>query len=332
MRIGLLYETREQLMAPKAAREETHYHWREPEEVTAVEAALRQRHHRVERLIGVNALLSRRTDSPARQLDLVMNLSVRALSRSRTAIAPALLEQLGLPYTGADAAAKALALNKDWLKPLLAWAGIPTPAWRRYEPGSSVESLPPWPVSILKPVCEGYSLGLERFQNSWGLGALRRRVARLQAAFGAPVLCEERIAGRELTLGVVGNGGAGGYALVGAVETVDADGQPMGERLLDLEAKRRGGFHRRPADLDQPCLQPLRASTLRLMELLGPMDYATLDFRIDGAGRPHLLDLNPDATLHPDRSLAMVAAHAGLAYPDLIEAIVAACRHRHGFH
>jgi D-alanine-D-alanine ligase len=187
-------------------------------------------------------------------------------------------------------------------------------------------------VSILKPACEGYSLGLECFESRWGLEALRRRVTRLQEMFGAAVLCEERIAGRELTLGVVGNGGPGGFALLGAVETVDADGQPIGERLLDLAAKRAGGFHKRAVDLDQPCLQPLRTSTLRLMELLGPMDYATLDFRIDGTGRPYLLDLNPDATLHPDRSLAMVAAHAGLTYPDLIEAIVAVCRHRHGFH
>ncbi len=329
MRIGLLYETRDDLLAGPAAREETHYHWREPEELDAVEGALLQLGHRVERLGDVEALLRQGTAGTGERPDLVMNLSVGALSRSRTAIAPALLEQLGIPYTGGDAAAKALALNKDWLKPVMLWAGIATPAWRLIAPGETVQALPDWPVSILKPASEGYSLGLRRFENAWGLVALRQLVDRLRQDFGGSVLCEELIAGREVTVGVVGNGGEG-IALLGAVETLTADGSALGERLLDLSAKRRGGLAKVAVDLSEPVLQPLRRAALRLVELLGPLDYASFDFRIDAAGTAHLLDLNADATLHPQRSLAHVAAQAGMAYPDLIGAIVAACRRRHG--
>ncbi|MBW4531533.1 MAG: hypothetical protein KME02_12695 [Aphanothece saxicola GSE-SYN-MK-01-06B] len=329
MRIGLLYETREDLLASPAAREETHYHWREPEELDAVEEALLQLGHDVERLGGVEALLRQGMAGAGERPDLVMNLSVGALSRSRTAIAPAVLEHLGIPYTGGDAAAKALALNKDWLKPVMLWAGIATPSWLLITPAEPVQALPDWPVSILKPASEGYSLGLRRFERSWGLKALRELVESLHQDFGGSVLCEELIAGREVTVGVVGNGGEG-IALLGAVETLDADGAALGERLLDLTAKRRGGLAKVAVDLNEPVLQPLRRAVLRLVELLGPLDYASFDFRIDAAGTAHLLDLNADATLHPQRSLTRVAAQAGMTYQDLIGAIVAACRRRHG--
>lgn len=330
MRIGLLYENREQLLAAPGAQEHTHYHWREPEEVAAVAAALRCQGHQVQELVGVEALLQHCVAAGGERPDLVINLSVRTRSRSRTAIAPALLEELAIPYTGADAAAKALALNKDWLKPLLGWAGIATPPWRRYADAAAVEALPPWPVSVLKPSSEGYSLGLERFENDWGLGALRQRVEQLGQAFGGAVLCEQLVAGREITVGLAGPGGPAAWTLLGAVETVDGQGAGLGQRLLDLAAKRQGGYRKLAADLSEPALQPLRSAALGLAELLGPVDYATLDFRIDAEGRPQLIDLNLDATLHPQRSLAMVAAHSGLAYDGLITTIVEACRRRHG--
>ncbi len=58
------------------------------------------------------------------------------------------------------------------------------------------------------------------------------------------------------------------------------------------------------------------------MKLLGPLDYATFDFRIASDGQAYLLDVNADATLYPQRSLAQVARAAGLSYTQLIEAIL----------
>lgn len=317
LKIGLLFEHETDLMSSPNAREETHYHWREPEEVEAVAESLTALGHSVDRVGPLDALLERWRSN---QLpDLVWNLSVRALSRNRTALAPAILEHLGLPYTGGDATAKSLTLNKDFLKPLLQWRGILTPRWYRYRTSEEIQTLPPWSVSILKPACEGYSLGLRRFEATEGLDALRDAVEQLHHLFKAPVLCEELIAGREVTVGVVGNAAP---LLMGAVETVNATGNPLNEQVLDLTAKRRGGFQKIGADLSSPELQKLPGVAQELMKLLGGLDYATFDFRIASDGRAYLLDVNADATLHPQRSLARVAGAAGLSYTELVEAIL----------
>lgn len=319
--IGLLFESQADLLTDAQASEDTHYHWREPAEVEAVTQALTRLGYQVDQIGSVERLLERwRQDALP---EFVWNLSVRALSRSRTAIAPALLEQFGIPYTGADAACKSLVLNKDWLKPLLQWSEIQTPPWYRYSLGEDIHRLPEWEVSILKPACEGYSLGLTRFESSQGLDVLREMVSTLQHQFRSAVLCEPLIVGREVTVGMVGNPGDRAFPILsGAVETLTLNHQPLGDRILDLAAKRRGGFQKVPVDLASPDLALLQAIALKLMRALAPLDYATFDFRVTPEGYAYLLDVNADATLHPERSLAQIAIKAGLTYPNLIELIL----------
>uniref|UniRef100_A0A0C1RCT7 D-alanine--D-alanine ligase n=1 Tax=Tolypothrix bouteillei VB521301 TaxID=1479485 RepID=A0A0C1RCT7_9CYAN len=318
-KIGLLFELEADIMSDLTAKEQTHYHWREPEEVDAVADSLTALGHKVDKIGTLNNLLERWR---CNQLpDFIWNLSVRTLSRNRTALAPAILEQLGIPYTGGDATAKSLTLNKDLLKPVLQWRRILTPPWYRYETGENIQSLPPWSSSILKPSCEGYSLGLRKFDNQEGLTVLRQQVEEIGQSFDAPVLCEEFIAGREITVGVVGNSLP---LLLGAVETVNATGEPLSEQVLDLQAKRQGKFQKIGVDIADSKLQGLQEIALELMKFLGPLDYATFDFRMASDGRAYLLDINADATLHPQRSFAQIARAAGLSYQELIEVILKA--------
>ena len=58
------------------------------------------------------------------------------------------------------------------------------------------------------------------------------------------------------------------------------------------------------------------------MQLFKPLDYATFDFRVSAENKAYLLDINADATLHPQRSLAQIAHHNGLSYKQLIEVIL----------
>ncbi len=314
--IGLLYEQKADLMVTSGASDETHYHWREPEEVEAVATQLQAMGYLVDRIGPLDRLMERWSQDQFP--DLVWNLSVRAQSRNRTALAPALLEQFGIPYTGGDATTKCLALNKDWLKTVLQWRGITTPPWLRYGVDEVVTTLPPWPTSILKPVCEGYSLGLVRWNIQQGLTDLQAKVADLQQQFQSAVLCEKFIAGREITIGIVGNTHP---LLIGAVETVTLNQEPLLNQVLDLTVKRQGGLKKIGVDLSVPAFQPLRQAALDLMRQLGPLDYATFDFRVTPC-QAYLLDVNADATLHPKRSLARVAEMAGFSYGQLIKAIL----------
>lgn len=316
IKIGLLFESQADIMSLPNATEATHYHWRELEEVEAVAESLTALGHQVNKIGTLDALL--KLNSNEKELpDFVWNLSVGVVSRNRTALAPAILEQLGIPYTGGDATVKSLTLNKDFLKPLLQWSGILTPSWHRYDSPEDIKFLPNWSFSILKPSCEGYSLGLQCFDTQEGLTKLQQIVGEMRELFSAPILCEEFIVGREITVGVVGNGLP---VLLGGVETVNASGESLHSEILDLAAKRQGKYQKVGVDLSSG-LTKLKQIVLQLIQLLKPLDYATFDFRISTSGQPYLLDINADATLHPQRSLAQVAYAAGLSYQELIEMI-----------
>ncbi len=318
-KIGILFESQSDIMSNPSAREETHYHWRETEELEAVATNLKELGYEVDLIGTLDALLEkwRQNQLP----EFIWNLSVRTTSRNRTALAPAILEQLGIPYTGGDATVKSLTLNKDFLKPVLQWKGILTPAWYRYGVDEKVVDIPPppWEKSILKPACEGYSLGLQIWEASAGLSDLENKVKQLHQQFQAAVLCEQFIQGREITVGIVGNDAP---VFIGAVETVTKEGKPLLSQVLDLQAKRRGGFQKINLDLYIPQLRKLREISLDLMQLLKPLDYATFDFRVDNNNQAYLLDINADATLNPQRSLAQIALQNGLSYKQLIEVIL----------
>ncbi|NJR17824.1 MAG: D-alanine--D-alanine ligase [Calothrix sp. CSU_2_0] len=311
-------------MSLPTATEATHYHWRELAEVEAVTASLIALGYQVDKIGNLDVLLQRYRNF--QQLpDFVWNLSVGVVSRNRTALAPAILEQLNIPYTGGDTTIKSLTLNKDFLKPLLQWCGISTPDWYRYNSPEDVKSLPPWSSAILKPSCEGYSLGLQRFDIQEGLTKLQQIVSEMRELFAAPILCEEFIVGREITVGVIGNSSP---LLLGGVETVNSKGEFLQEEILDLQAKRQGKYQKIGVDLSAPDLEKLKQIVWQLMQLLKPLDYATFDFRISTDGQPYLLDINADATLHPQRSLAQIAYAAGLSYQQLIEMILNTSRER----
>lgn len=315
--IGILFERQSDIMSNPSAREETHYHWRENEEVEAVATNLKELGYDVDLIGTLDALLERWRQN---QLpEFIWNLSVRTTSRNRTALAPAILEQLGIPYTGGDATVKSLTLNKDFLKPVLQWRGILTPPWCRYGIGEEIVNIPPWEKCILKPVCEGYSLGLQLWEASTGLLELQNKVKQLHQQFQAAVLCEQFISGREITVGVVGNNPP---VFIGAVETLTIEGAFMQEQILDLQAKRRGSFRKINLDLYIPQLWKLRDISFDLIQLFKPLDYATFDFRVSADNQAYLLDINADATLHPERSLAQIAHHNGLSYGELIEVIL----------
>lgn len=272
IKIGLLFESQADIMSLPNATEATHYHWRELEEVEAVAESLTALGHQVDKIGTLNALL--KLSSNVKELpDFVWNLSVGVVSRNRTALAPAILEQLNIPYTGGDATVKSLTLNKDFLKPLLHWNGILTPNWYRYDSPEDIKSLPSWSFSILKPSCEGYSLGLQCFDSQEGLTKLKQIVGEMKELFTTPILCEEFISGREITIGVVGNSLP---VMLGGVETVNASYESLHSEILDLTAKRQGKYQKVGVDLSSSGLIKLKQIVLQLMQLLKPLDYSTL--------------------------------------------------------
>lgn len=321
LHVAIVYERREDLVSPGDAHgDETRYHWREPEEIEALRAAVEQQGHRVTLVAPLDALIEHRP-----RPDVVWNLSVRAHSRNRTVLAPALLELLRIPCVGPDATARAITLNKDLLDPVVRSLSVPTPGSLRFAAAADV-SEPPWPHSVLKPSCEGNSLGMRVYHREEGVDTLRSAVAALVATFGCPVLCQELIAGREISVGRIG-GAVDGESR--ALE-VRVAGGPMGERVIDADAKRRGGLVRVALDPTDPAAAEAIALAAAVAARIGIQDYGTFDFRVDASGRCSLIDVNADAALHPGRTLAQTFSLSGVPYPEMIARIFSASMRRQG--
>lgn len=319
--IGLLYETRQTIFYQHGDRpEDILYHWRESEEIEGVAGALESLGHDVTGIDSTAQLLNGRLRD---NFHLIWNLSVGALSRNRTALAPALLELTALPYTGADVTTKILCLNKQILKPCLVRHGIQTPEWNVIRDPSEASNAMRFPEFVLKPACEGYSLGVRKFTQSDSIGDVQDCVARLIEDFQVPVLCEQVIPGREITIGLIA-----GFEQWGAVETVIGDRGSMGADILDVPTKRHGSSRKIPVDTSDTAVRAAWTVANRLMSKFEPLEYASFDFRVSDDGDVYLIDVNADATLHPERSFALGFRYNDISYVRMVQEILRQCLSR----
>src|SRR5262249_50235738 len=140
--------------------------------------------------------------------DFVFNFAEgQGVARSREARVPAVLEMLGIPYSGSDPLTLAVTLDKDCAKRLAASAGIPVPGGWVFPPGDDLEAIrrgPPLPyTAIVKPAWEGSSKGIHGKCVVDGPGELADALAALCAQQRQPILVEEYVAGEEMTVGMV---------------------------------------------------------------------------------------------------------------------------------
>src|SRR5512147_1342992 len=170
------------------------------ETVEGLAGAIERLGHRVER-IEVSGPASRTVARlEAYGPDLIFNTAEGRRGRFREAFFPALFDELGMPYTGSDAYALALTLDKQLTKLVLAQHGIPTPRWQYVEePGRLHTHALRYPV-IVKPNFEGSSKGITQDSVVEDPLRLHEVVAAALARYPAGVLVEEFIVGRDVTV------------------------------------------------------------------------------------------------------------------------------------
>ncbi len=291
-----------------------------PEEdatLRAIGAALRDAGHEV-RFVPADLDLACRlqNDRP----DLVFNLATGVGGGSGQTLVPALLEALGIPFTGSDSVAHALALDKARTKAVVAYYGVPTAPFQVMETGD--EPLNPaigYPA-IVKPLREGSSIGIDAGAIVWNEAALRERVRWVRATLNEPALVERYITGREFTVGVVGNGDR--VEVLPLLERVFVGEGPAFEPVPEHADWIRQEC---PARLPARTAQRLRQLALRAYRVLGCADYARVDLMVDGhTGEAYLLEVNTLPGLKPGYSdLPVMAQAAGWGYAGLVQRIVA---------
>jgi D-alanine-D-alanine ligase len=264
----------------------------------------------------------------ASRLDAIVNLYEGAADDLDTEdYMAALLEWLGIPFTGSPFRTLLLARNKHWTKLLLRGAGLPTPAFM------VVAALPVpactirWPV-IVKPAAQDASVGLDQGSVVRDQERLDARVEDLLERYGPPVLVEEFIPGREFNVGLVG---WPTLRTLPIAEIVFKEPTPGEWAIVTYDAKWKPGSEADlatppvcPADVAAPLAAKLETVARQAFRLLGCRDYARVDFRVAPSGEPYILEVNPNPDFHPSAGFARSLAAAGVAHAQFAVELVRA--------
>jgi D-alanine-D-alanine ligase len=339
MRIGFAYNQRPDGVAPAfdadgeasppAPTPDAFAEWDEPETIDAVENALRA-FGKVIRLEAVGDFAKRLQRA---RVDLLFNMAEGLHGPAREAHVPAIAEFLGVPYTASDPLALTLALHKGRAKEIWAYRGIPTAPFLLIE---SADDLPRlrrmrrYPV-FLKPVWEGSSKGIRQENYCRTAAQAVARARELLTEYREPVLAEAFLSGEEFTVSILGNGDeADCLPLI----RYRFEGLPKGALpIMGYEAKWVWDRPDQPLDiLECPAQVPeavearVRETALAAYRALGCRDWARVDLRLDGAGVPHVIEINPLPGIIPDLAanscFPLAAATAGMEYDELIQRVV----------
>jgi D-alanine-D-alanine ligase len=330
MRIGLTYDLKADTPLPEHLPDDYQEEFDSPATVEAVAGVLRGLGHDADLLGDGRPLLERLLADPP---DFVFNFAEgHGVGRSREARVPAVLEMLGIPYSGSDPLTLAVTLDKDCAKRLVASAGIPVPRGRLFLPGDDLDAVRRGPdlpyTAIIKPAWEGSSKGIRGKCVVDRAGELADALEALAGRQRQPVLIEEYIPGEELTVGIVGNDPP---EVVGVMRVLPREAT---ERFVySLEVKRdwrRQVRYECPARLPAGQLRTAAETALAAYRALGCRDVSRVDLRLRD-GVPYFLEVNPLPGINPESSdLVLMGGMAGWDYERLIAGILNAALARYG--
>jgi D-alanine-D-alanine ligase len=243
---------------------------------------------------------------------------------------PALLERLGVPYTGNSPAPLILAQAKDEAKRRLAACGVPFP---RGVAVDDPDELRPeiladlaFPLFV-KPARTDASIGIDQESVVRDAAALRERLQYLRTRVRCPLLVEEFLPGREINVAIFPEPHNGVYAPT----EIDFSGYPPDLVPIvtynckwrpdspEYNAFSKPAAGRLPPALLDEALRLARAAFLAI----GGDGYGRVDMRLDAQSRPKVIDINPNNDLDCDAGTAIAARGVGVEYPALILGIAA---------
>jgi len=316
MRIGLTYDLREVYLAEGYTEEET-AEFDRADTVDALEEAIRALGHETDRIGRLQNLMERLVSGD--RWDLVFNIAEGLRGSGREAQVPALLDAYGIPYTFSDPVGLCVTLDKSVAKRMVRDAGLPTPAFTLIDHGEDLKNLNlSWPL-FAKPVREGTGKGITAASKVHTWEELTAICADLLATFHQPVLVETFLPGREFTVGILGTGRSA--RPVGVMEVILRDNADADVYSYANKEWCEERVLYRLVDDEEAC-QAARIA-VEAWKVLGCRDAGRIDLRSDGSGRPHFLEANPLAGLHPHHSdLPIMCTLVGMSYQELIGAIL----------
>lgn len=316
MNIGITYDLRADYLAAGYGEEET-AEFDKIDTIEAIEQALHGCGHQTDRIGHAKQLIARLAGGE--RWDLVFNIAEGLYGFGREAVIPAMLEVYQIPYTFSDPLVLALTLHKGMTKHVIRDLRIPTPDFAVVTSAHEIDDVRlPFPL-FAKPVAEGTGKGISAISKVHDHAELRATCLQLLDAFRQPVLVETYLPGREFTVGIVGTGRQA--RVVGSMEVLLKDAAEQHaysyinkaryEELVDYQRTQ----DRVAREAEDVALAAWRGLNCR--------DGGRIDIRVDAAGQPNFIEVNPLAGLHPVHSdLPIICGMVGISYAQLVTEIL----------
>ena len=247
---------------------------------------------------------------------------------------PALLEVLGLPYSGGAPGTLAICYNKTLVRAYAQSLDIPVPLETYASHDDLVATLPSSLPALIKPNFGDSSVGITVDSVVHTSEQLVAYLTTLREQYpGNPVLIQEFLTGAEYSVTILGNPGFG-YRVLPILE-VDYSGlDPELPEILGYESKWLpdspywNKIRYRQTDADEETQRKLSDYSMLLFDHLECRDYARFDFRSDANGEVKLLEVNPNPGWCWDGKVNLMAEYAGMRYSEFLEAILQIAQER----
>ncbi|BEV72500.1 D-alanine--D-alanine ligase [Paludibacterium sp. THUN1379] len=220
------------------------------------------------------------------------------------------LETLGLPYTGCGVMASAIGMDKWRTKLLWQAAGLPIPAFRLLDEQTDLDQVVAelgLPLFV-KPACEGSSIGISKVKSA----AEMRAAYEAARKYDSLVLAEQFIGGGEYTCAMLGERALPTIKIEPATEFYDYDAKYFRDDTV----------YRCPSGIPADTEARVHEYALRAFKVLGGQGWGRIDFLMDEAGQPYLLEVNTAPGMTSHSLVPMAARQAGMSYEDLCLAVL----------
>lgn len=320
--VGLAYDLRDDYLAQGFTIEQAG-EFDSVETIDSLEQALVENGYHVERIGNIKSLV--KMLAAGKRWDIVFNICEGVSGIAREAQVPALLEAYDIPCVFSGADVMVTTMDKSIAKMIVRQNNLPTAPYaiiRSFEDIATVDL--EFPL-FAKPLAEGTGKGIDNRSQINSKEQLESKCLSLLGNYNQPVLVEEYLPGRDLTVGIIGNGAD--CRIVGVLEALykdNAQGQSQTfynkencETVLEYVL------------VNDPLARKAGEIALECWTALNCLDGGRVDLRCDKNGIPRFLEVNPLSGLHPTHSdLPILAAQAGMPYTNLIGKIMEAALSR----
>ena len=249
---------------------------------------------------------------------------------------PALLDILKIPYTGSGPQSLAFCYDKSLIRGIAKELDIPVAEALYIKPEDNVIDLPLYFPAIVKPNLGDSSFGITQRSVVNDGEQLLSAIREIRDKFGydKPILVEQFLTGKDLTIGIIGDSPEN-YLILPILEEDYSNLPPDLPKICGYEAKWQPDspywkITSIQAELPDQITQTIESCSIKLFERLECRDYVRFDWRLDKEGNPKLLEVNPNPGWCWDGHLAKMAILGGLSYQEMLERILNTAEKRIG--